>query len=98
MIYHLLFMTEETLLLEHPSWNQNYLVCGSVTQNTMPRQLDLRCPLSRVGSQPLDRNHVPLRWQDTQHRTETDCTAESVRLVVYLQKLLVAQTLQRHAR
>jgi len=61
MVYHLLVMTEENLLLEHPSWNQNYVVCGSVTQNTIPRQLDLRCPLDRVGSQPLDRNLVPLR-------------------------------------
>jgi hypothetical protein len=60
-IYHHLFMTQETLLLEHPWWNQNYLHCGFVTQNTMPRQLDLRCPLGRVGSQPLDRNHVLLR-------------------------------------
>jgi len=79
MIYPLLFMREDTLLLEHPSWNQNYVVCGSVTQNTMLRQVDLRCPLGRVGSQPLDRNHVPLRCHDSQHRTETDCTDESVR-------------------
>jgi hypothetical protein len=90
MIYHQLFMTEETLLLEHPSWNQNYLDCGFVTQDTMPRQLDQRCPLGRVGSQPLDRNHVPLALtQQSAPYGDRLYSAESV-LMVYVQKLLVA--------